>query len=201
MLYCKVLGCSTVVKHKTKCKKHWLQIKKFGRPVKTAFDPRPAVRCKGYSKLPLGLDGYNGFAIIDKEFEYLDRYKWNVSDTGYARALIDGKWVKLHRVVMGAKKGEIVDHISRDRLDNRTANLRICSPSQNNYNRLAQSNNTTGYKGVYPRNGRYCAKINKQYKQFHLGTFDTPEEAAIAYNNGALLHFGEFAKLNKVKGA
>lgn len=201
MLYCLIPECNAVVKHKTKCQKHWRQIKIFGRPIKTAFDPRPAIKCRGYAKIPLGLDAYNGYTLVDKEFAYLDQYKWNISDTGYARAIIGGKLVKLHRLVIGAKAGQFVDHISRDKLDNRLSNLRLCTVSENSVNRLKQSNNTTGYKGVYRYGERFRAKIVKQSHQYHLGTFDTPEEAAIAYNDGALLHFGEFAKLNEIKGA
>lgn len=199
MLTCIIPDCDKEVKHVTKCKKHWLQIKKHGKPVKTAYDPRPARVDDSIAYIPLGLNAYNGYATVDKQFSYLCRYKWNKSDTGYARALIDGKWHKLHRLVMGAPKGLQVDHINGDRLDNRKNNLRICDNGQNARNRDKQKNNTTGYKGVYKRGLRYCAKLVVDGKQHHLGTYDTPKEAATAYNNGALKLFGEFAKLNKTE--
>lgn len=92
----------------------------------------------------------------------------------------------------------LVDHINGDGLDNRRANLRPATPSQNSANRGPASNNTSGYKGVslYRRTGRWRASVGIDGAQHHLGYFTEPIDAARAYDAAALHHFGEFARLN-----
>lgn len=79
-----------------------------------------------------------------------------------------GKKVKiyLHRIIVGAKKGQYVDHINGDTLDNREENLRICSPSENQMNRNVVSKNFSGHKGVsYERkSGLWTARIKRSGK-------------------------------------
>lgn len=191
---CKVADCEKIISHATICKKHWYQMNKFGKPVSTAYDVRPAEVKDGLACFTLG--GSDLKATTDENFAHLDEYKWSLSDTGYARALINGKWVKMHRLVSGAKAGEQVDHINMDRLNNTSTNLRVCTPSENNANRLKQSNNTSGFKGIYKYGNKWRAKLVKQRKQYHLGTYDTRVDAAKAYDEGALRLFGEFANLN-----
>lgn len=121
--------------------------------------------------------------------------------TFYAQAGDDPN-VLAHRLVMAAPKGILVDHANRNGLDNRRANLRLCNQSQNKANRPAPANNTSGYKGVgRARSGRWVATITVDYKARHLGTFDTPEEAATAYDAAALEAWGEFALLNRPQAA
>lgn len=94
------------------------------------------------------------------------------------------KIVLLHRFLMDAKPGEQVDHINQDGLDNRRENLRIVSHSQNNQNQAsARRHSKTGVRGVVrdKRTGRYRSEIAVDKKRFHLGVFDTIEEAAAAY--------------------
>jgi hypothetical protein len=78
-------------------------------------------------------------------------------------------------------KGEI-DHVNRDSLDNRIANLRDVSQSENARNRPQQANSTSGVKGVYwhKASQRWQAQIAVNGKQIHLGLFDTLDEAARA---------------------
>jgi len=111
----------------------------------------------------------------------------------------DYKLKLLHRVIWAYHYGEIgkgvyIDHINRDPLDNRIENLRICNISQNQGNSKLNFNSTSGFKGVHMlKSGRFQAGINKQGKKFHLGTFDTAEEAHAAYLKAAGEYFGEFA--------
>ena len=58
--------------------------------------------------------------------------------------------------------------------------------------------NTSGFKGVFKKEKRWVAKIRVKGKYFHLGTFLTKKDAAVAYNNAALEHFGKFARLNEI---
>jgi hypothetical protein len=103
--------------------------------------------------------------------------------------------IYMHALIAGVKAP---DHANRDGLDNRRVNLRIATKSQNQANHGPHSDNTSGYKGVHwHRQARkWHASINVNKKRFYLGLFVDPVEAARAYNEAALEHFGEFAWLN-----
>jgi len=154
-------------------------------------------------------------AIIDEIDGDLATLKWHASVTRrkfqtFARACrsprIRGKQTSqtLSRVIGERMVGrqldrrEIVDHISGDPLDNRRANLRICTQQQNSWNRAAHKNNKTGYRGVCLVRETYKSQIHVSGKQISIGYYKTPEAAAIAYNTVAKKLFGEFARLNKV---
>lgn len=94
--------------------------------------------------------------------------------TGYLVGRIKGQLDYVHRRVIGARKGEIVDHINGDKLDNRLENLRIVSKSQNNRNRKAK-----GYTMV--NSGRFQVKTTYRNRTYYIGTYDTEAEAQLAY--------------------
>lgn len=79
---------------------------------------------------------------------------------------------------MGARKrdGKIVDHINRDKLDNRRSNLRFVNASESSSN--VKPHSASGFRGVYPYRGRWRAKAKLAGEYYSLGTYDTPEEAA-----------------------
>lgn len=88
-----------------------------------------------------------------------------------------------------------IDHINRNKLDNRIENLRVATPSQQAANSGKKSRNTTGLKGVAKANasGKYAAAILVDGERVYLGCFDTPEAAHAAYLKAAKELFGEFA--------
>lgn len=108
--------------------------------------------------------------------------------------------VRLHRVVMERVlgrplvKGEIVDHIDGNTLNNCRNNLRVCTYSQNHYNRKKYENSQ--YKGIcyVKRQGKWIAGIKVNRKRIYLGAYETPEEAHEAYKTAALKYAGEFAR-------
>jgi hypothetical protein len=117
----------------------------------------------------------------------------------YAQGIQGGKHILMHRVLMDVNERYIlVDHVNNDGLNNCRGNLRRCSPSQNMMNKIGKRNSICGYKGVvkHPKRRRYEAAIRLQGKRIYIGKFDTPEQAALAYDAKALELFGEFAKTN-----
>ena len=144
----------------------------------------------------------NEFILVDdEEFNVLSKYTWTLNGSGYARATIRGNEYFMHRFIMNAKKGQEIDHINSDKLDNRKNNLRFCTHIENIMKIGIRKNNSTGYVGVSrKKTGRpFRAYLRSAGIQLFLGTFDTAEEAALAYNEAAKKHFGEFAYLNQVE--
>lgn len=153
--------------------------------------------------LPLGKNGKKCSAIIDISSSHLIKHKWNLSNTGYPYTYINGSPVMLHRAVIGKNpKHKVTDHINRNKLDNRRSNLRFVSQHINTMNVGISKNNKTGYKGVSLHklhNGdiKYRACIWKLYKRIHIGVYDTPKEASLAYNRVALDLYGKDAYINE----
>jgi hypothetical protein len=115
--------------------------------------------------------------------------------TVYVLRGVSGGTEYLHRFLLSAPKGSVVDHHNHNGLDNRRENLRLCSQSQNLGNTRKAKNNTTGLKGVgfHKASGKYRASIVQNKKHIHLGLFATAEEAHAAYVRAAEKIFGEFA--------
>lgn len=150
--------------------------------------------------------------VDDEDFEKLAVHRWHASrhrgkNHYRPKGYINGKGTYLYRFLLGAKRGQYVDHINGDPLDNRKSNLRFCTPSENNRNVGKRNTNSSGFKGVSHSDLSPARPWRAQIqtgKKFHfLGHFSTPEEAARAYDVKAKEMFGEFAKLNfpEAKGA
>jgi len=101
---------------------------------------------------------------------------------------------------MEAGAGVKVDHQNRNGLDNQRHNLREATHAQNMQNKLPEKRNTSGYKGVWPHNGHWRSGIKVNGQRIHLGVFTDPIEAARAYDEAAIEHFGEFACTNDIGG-
>lgn len=102
----------------------------------------------------------------------------------------------LHRRLLGAEKGDIVDHANGDTLDNRRANLRFCSHAENMRNRAIHCNNSSGYTGVHFNSAkqRWCAEIYFNNERIRLGSFHAKEDAAKAYEEKSVALFGAFKR-------
>jgi HNH endonuclease/AP2 domain len=116
----------------------------------------------------------------------------------YAKERIHGEWVPMHRFILDAPPGKIVDHVNGVGLDNRKENLRLCTTSQNSKNHRRHINNTSGYRGVSMRGGwrhrrkKWVAQINDAGKRVHPGYYATAEEASAAVEEYARKLHGAF---------
>lgn len=144
-------------------------------------------------------------AIVD-ESDYLrvSKRTWCLDSYGYVVSIENlggGKYQKhsLHREVMNAKEGEIIDHADGDKLNNTKDNLRFATVAENTRNSRPSIRNTTGYKGVSKgKGGKYYASISCNGVGEFLGSYSNARDAAKAYNLRAKELFGEFAWLNDV---
>lgn len=139
--------------------------------------------------------------LVDEQDEELARaYSWHAShsrQTWYARTSSARKTVYLHRLLLGATRGQIVDHCNGNGLDNRRDNLRFVTHTQNCQNRRRKRTSVrVSYKGVSVSESRFRAEIVVDGQRIRLGTFDTELEAAQTYDAAARLYFGEFARCN-----
>ena len=121
-----------------------------------------------------------GWGYDKEDEEKLSEHSWNTTDKGYLVTTINCKRVKMHHFLIGKEEEKYVDHINRDRVDNRKENLRFVTPQQNRFN--------TGAKGYRKRGEKWDAQIMLNKKQIHLGTFETEEEAKTAYQLAKVIH-------------
>jgi hypothetical protein len=145
-------------------------------------------------------------AIVDSDmYETLSALRWRIHRTGNDKSHktpmtwteFNGKAgaVSMHRLIMGLSDGLEIDHINRNPLDNRRANLRFCTRRENARNRTYRKA-SGGYKGVSPDGTRWRAYIILDGKHVSLGGYATEIEGAVAYDAAAREHYGEFACLN-----
>ena len=146
--------------------------------------------------------------VDDEDYYWLNQYKWNAdwqpdARSYYASRSTEGRHFYMARNIMNCPKDRQVDHIDHNTLNNQRSNLRICTIDQNQQNRRITGNGTSRYKGVFWAKDRqkWRAGIGLRDvfgQKFHisLGQFDLEEDAALAYDDAAIEHFGEFAYLN-----
>lgn len=147
--------------------------------------------------------GVHSVLIDDEDHLKIQGYKWHIIKIGgcfYAEACVGKKRIRMHRLILAAKKGEIVDHVNHNGLDNTRVNLRFATTSQNSMNQRMRKNNASGFRGVYfhKRALKYHAQIKVDGKRKSLGLFYNPTEAAIAYNKAAHTFYGDYANVNLV---
>lgn len=141
-------------------------------------------------------------AIIDAgDLPLVEGRRWRVMTTpkGHAYAVrtgaTTGAVVLMHRELMSAPPGVLVDHEDGDGLNNRRRNMRLATYSLNNANMVVSRRNRLGIKGVTTeRTGRFSASIKSQGQKVHLGTYQTTAEVSAAYYGAARLLWGDFAQ-------
>jgi hypothetical protein len=138
--------------------------------------------------------------VDDEDFEYLNQWKWYATESGYAyrKTRKDGKYetIYMHKQISNVTQGQMVDHINRNKLDNRKCNLRLATPYQNTIN--SPPRNGRKYKGVYKYRNKWAVRMRINDKFETLAILDTEDEAAIEYNTYAYIYHGKWAYFNKV---
>lgn len=147
----------------------------------------------------------NGFAIIDDQDEHVVRnHRWGRYWFGdglyYASCKVGKDTVYMHRLILSAQKGQYVDHIDRDGMNNRRENLRLTSQSINIANSSLFSNNTTGFRGVIVYRNGYRAQVKRRIggKQVNVqsNTVGNITTAALIRDELARRMFGSDIYLN-----
>lgn len=138
------------------------------------------------------------FIVDGADYEMLRSFRWSHDGNGYAiTGRKGGGTISMHRMLLNDPPHKVVDHINRNRRDCRRSNLRAITPMQNAWNRTPIAS-LSGFTGVALRKGKWTATITVERKKMYIGSFDTPELAALAYNDMARELHGEFAVLNEV---
>ena len=137
---------------------------------------------------------------FDKEdFEKVSKYTWRVSHNGYLQTTIpkdiNRKIIEMHSYLMSKEDGFVVDHINRNKCDNRKRNLRLVSKSMNGFNINKQKNNTSGKTGVSynKRNNTYIAHIGYNNEHIYLGSYVNYNDAVKARELAEIKYFGELS--------
>lgn len=200
MTSCCVKGCNSKHHAKGYCRKHYDQIKKFGKIMNTRYDDNEIILYDDYAEIILYNLKYEevGRAVIDKEdVNKIKNYRWHLSK-GRVVAKINKENVLLHRFIIDANDEDIVDHINRNPLNNRRNNLRKTDFQGNAMNRSIQNNNTSTVVGVnwYKRYSKWRAFIKINHKSIHLGYFEDFNEAVKVRKEAEQKYFGEFAPFN-----
>lgn len=203
MKTCIIEGCENKYYGRGLCSKHYQQNRIHGRIFTRTYLDKNNVKFVGDLAF---IELYNkkqeviAMTIIDREnWDKVANLKWHLMHTGYAATNKFKKYNRLHHFIFGIPPiGLETDHINRNRLDNRKANLRFCTRSQNRCN-SKRANKSSKYSGVSKNGDNWKAQIKSlKHGLIHLGTFSSELKAAQAYNQAALQYHGEFARLNQL---
>jgi len=188
------------------CDRHYTQMLRDGKiKERTVFDSNEIHILDSYIIVYLynSKNNVNGETYIDLDsIEVIKQYKWRKDRQGYAVTDIvgnDGKRhrMSMHRLLMNPKPHELIDHINFDKSDNRKANLRIVTKSQNEMHKLTRTDNSSGTKGVsyYKGKNLWVAEIVVSGKRVFRKGYINKEDAIKAREEAEKLYHGEYSPL------
>ena len=188
---------------------------KPARCANTRRHDRTTLEVAGMPTLPISLAdnkyaipvGQGYYAIVDAaDLPLIADYDWHLKESKrgkrvtnrYASCWIEGKQTGMADLLLPHGSGLVVDHIDGDGLNNTRSNLRLATPQQNTWNSRRPCHSKSPYKGITREKstGQWRAQIHDGKRVLILGWFESPEDAARAYDAKAVELRGEFAYLN-----
>jgi len=178
------------------CKKHYHQMNYFGE-IRNGSQRRKDNIFETKSDITEIHFDSGELALIDTEdLKFIKQCYWGFDGWGYLHGRINGKLARMHRHLLGFPSG-VVDHINRNKMDNRKANLRIGTQRDNSRNLSIAKNNTSGATGVYrikdSKVNNWTAEIMVNRNKVYLGRFETIDEAKKVRKQAEIKYFGEYA--------
>jgi hypothetical protein len=191
---CIVDGCNKSVVAKGYCKHHYQEIRRHGHILtQTKYMPNQIIIKDNFAEIVIN-DKYSkekARALIDiEDIEKIKVHKLCLDKRGYVCCINKQYNFKLHRYLLNCPDDMVVDHINHNPLDNRKANLRICTHRQNCCNR------DTNGKIFGVKKHKKCgweAYIGNNGKKIHLGVYSSEAEAIVARKEAEKVYFGDFA--------
>lgn len=165
-----------------------------------ASSPNRVLRVPGFTLIGLtrGL-----IAVADEDaFDLAAGMKWYAISCGskfYAchtkRRKDLSETILLHRLLTGAPNGMVVDHINGDTMDNRSANLRVCTAQENLWNQSVRRDSASGVRGIRQdkKSGRWKVSVMRDRRDHWVGSFETLDAAKAAHEAASLRLYGQFA--------
>lgn len=146
--------------------------------------------------------------ISPEDADLIHKHKWHYDPTtGYVKTRRGRHTISMHRLILGVNYREthlVIDHINRNKLDNRRENLRWVTHSENSSNIQHFRIGKSGFKGITwdKENQKWLVRGQKNGKRTHLGRYPKHElrKAVTRYNDWAVLAFGACAYLNPLEG-
>jgi len=191
---CYIFECDRPQYAKKMCSMHYNRNFIYGDPL---FPKREKRKWIIEGDIAKGTTACGKTMLIDAEdIHKVEEYDWSLNGGYPCRS-----GILMHRKILLPKEGKVIDHINRDRLDNRKCNLRLCTTGENACNTPGDRNASSKYKGVSLVNygTTWQAIIRKEGNVYHLGVFNDQESAAKAYNKAAKELHGEFAYINEIE--
>jgi hypothetical protein len=205
-VFCRICGISNKEggnfyynsKHgKNICAKHYVQLERYGEILnRTRFDENEYIIYNDYAEIICYNKNQKESVRLLIDLEDVDKcktLKWKFyNGYGYSKS------IKIHRYLLNIQDEDIkIDHINRNKLDNRKENLRVCSQMQNLWNSSKRSDNTSGVIGVSENKKNkinpWNAELNCKNKKVLRISVKTKQEAIILRLKAELKYFGEFA--------
>lgn len=142
------------------------------------------------------------YEIIKDKYIWLGRDKDGTPRNVRVSEKGDPSGKTLSRMIMNPPKGMVVDHISRDVLDNRRSNLRVCTQAENTRNKAIQSNNTSEIPSVRWQKDAKKWRVRIKYlgTKIHIGYFNDKEEAGYVRDQVVLQLHGDYARTYVLRG-
>ena len=178
---CCIDRCTDEVKYKHLCNRHYLQIKRYEHIVNTKNDISKIKELDSYAEIIIEDKNKNviGVALIDKDdIDKCYGYKWSINGSGYAITYINNKYILLHKLIINNKdKTKVIDHINRNKLDNRKNNLRIVPHYINSHNRdIIKNNKGTQYR---KSDNKWIVTFYVNNKRLYFGAYANKHVAEI----------------------